>query len=140
MKAAGEYSHGSHTLKVMKGSKARCGGRSVLSVMCMRSEFKKPEVTITKQQLANLTGLERKAVQRALVFLRDEGSIIPIAHFEGGSGHAVTYRLVALGQGAEPEPATDRAGAIRSTRARIMAENPRIQYDEAQRLAVEAVG
>lgn len=130
-----EYSHASHTLKVLKSSKARCGGRAVLSVMCMRSEFKKPEVTITKAQISKLTGLERKAVQRALVFLRDEGTIVPVAHFEGGSGHAVTYRLDVVGQGDAEGPKDDRAGRVRSMRQRLMAEDSRLTFGEAQALA-----
>ncbi len=129
------YSHAAHTLKVLKGSKARCGGRAVLSVMCMRAEFKKPEVTITKAQITSLTGLERKAVQRALAFLRDEGSIVPVAHFEGGSGHAVTYRLEALGQGSDDAPKADRAGRVRSMRQRLMADDSRLTFGEAQALA-----
>lgn len=135
MRAAGTYSHSSHTLKVMKGSKARCGGRSVLSVMCMRSEFNRPEVTISKSELIKLTGLERKAVQKALVFLRAEKSIVPIAHFEGGSGKAVTYRLDVIGQGAEQtkEPQRGRRERI----AEIMASDPRLTYGEAVLMAAE---
>ena len=133
MRAAGTYSYTSHTLRVMKGSKARCGARSVLSVMCMRSEFSKPEVTIAKSELIKLTGLERKAVQKALVFLRSEKSIVPIAHFEGGSGKAVTYRLDAIGQGAEQleKPPQGRRDRI----AEIMASDPKLTYGEAVFLA-----
>lgn len=111
--ARSDYSHGSHTTKVIRASRARCGARSVLLALIARAEYQKPEVTITKAQIARLTGLERKAVQKALVFLRSEKTIVPIAHFEGGRGNAVTYRLEIVGQGAETPDSNAGAGPKR---------------------------
>jgi len=76
--AKGDYSHAKHTAAVVRGSKARCGKRAVLFALIHRAEFKRPEVTITKPQIEKLTGLERKAVQRALEWLRGEGVIVPV--------------------------------------------------------------
>lgn len=131
----GSYSHGSHVHFVMKSSKARCGARSVLGVLCLRSEFDRPEVKITKDQLAEFTGLERKAVQKALRDLREEGVIVPIRNFEGGRGNAVTYRLEVVGQGDAETPKDDRAVRVRSMRQRLMAEDSRLTFGEAQALA-----
>jgi DNA-binding PadR family transcriptional regulator len=86
-----------------------------------------------------MTGLERKAVQEALRRLREEGVIVPIEHFEGGRGNAVTYKLVALGQEqAATAPQEAKVGQIRTALARIMAENPKLTYGEARTLAEKA--
>ncbi len=139
-RSSGDYSHASHIAKVISGSKARCGGRSVLFAMCQRAEFSRPEVTITKAQLQKMTGLARKAVQYGLAKLRDEGSIVPIAHFEGGSGHAVTYRLVALGQAQEAQIKPNaRAEAVLSATSQFLSENPRLSYGEARAMAERSI-
>ena len=101
MKKGDGYSHAAHTTAVLKSSKLRLAARIVLQHLCARADFKKPEVKITKPQIIRDTGLERKAVQKALAALRLEGTIQPIAHFEGGAGHAVTYRLCVVGEGAK---------------------------------------
>lgn len=108
-----DYSHASHTLKVLKASGAKYCANRVLLVMCMRSEFDKPEVTITKREIAALTKLERKAVQKGLRMLKEEGSIVPIANLEGGSGNAVTYRLDVVGQGGHGAPVEEGQGPKR---------------------------
>ena len=124
------YSHGSHTAKVLRSSKAKYGAFSVLSLLCHRAEYDKPEVTITKAQLSAVTGLERKAVQRALRDLRDAGSIVPIKHFEGGKGNAVTYQLVIVGQGGSEAEIDPQKAELKGV-AEILKQNPGMQYSNA---------
>ena len=51
------------------------------------------KTTVTKNQLEEMLGYDRKTIQRALKFLKDEGSLLPVRNVEGGRGKAVTYRL-----------------------------------------------
>lgn len=135
------YSHGSHVDRVIKQSQARHAARMVLLEVCRRADFKKPETTFTKQQLQDTTGLTDKTIREALRFLRAEGTLVPVQGFAGGRGVAVTYSLVAVGQGAqEAAPRADRAGAVRAMRTRIMAENPRLSFGEAQAMAEKEAG
>lgn len=89
----GKYSHARHVDRVVKASKSRCAARTVLLEACRRADFKKPETTVTKNQLEEMLGYDRKTIQRALKFLKDEGSLLPVRNVEGGRGKAVTYRL-----------------------------------------------
>jgi hypothetical protein len=65
----------------------------VLLEACRRADFKKPETTVTKNQLGEVLGYDRKTIQHALKVLKDEGSLLPVRNVEGGRGKAVTYRL-----------------------------------------------
>ena len=89
----GKYSHARHVDRVVKASKSRCAARTVLLEACRRADFKKPETTVTKNQLEEMLGYSRKTIQRALQFLKDEGSLWPVRNVQGGRGNAVTYRL-----------------------------------------------
>ncbi len=141
------YSHASHTTKVLKSSKARCGQRMVLQCMCARADFKKPEVVITKNQISDYTGLERKAVQRAIKFLREEGTIRPIAGERGGKGVAVRYQLVNIRpdanegdeRGQKSADIDRRSKQYRDTLARIMSERG-VDYGTARNMADEEMG
>jgi DNA-binding transcriptional ArsR family regulator len=100
------YKSGRHLPRVKRAAKVRLGAYLVLSALCDRSSYKRPEVTITKRQIANITGLERKAIQRGLSLLRERGVITAIEGLDGGRGMAVTYRLNIVGedQGAGQTP------------------------------------
>jgi hypothetical protein len=87
------YKSGHHLPRVKRAAKVRMGAWQVLSALGDRSEFDRPEVTITKMQIHKATGLERKAIQRGLAELRAKGVITAIDGAEGGRGVAVTYRL-----------------------------------------------
>ena len=101
----GKYSHARHVDRVVKASKSRCAARTVLLEACRRADFKKPETTVTKNQLEEMLGYSRKTIQRALQFLKDEGSLWPVRNVEGGRGKAVTYRLqVIQDEAAEAAP------------------------------------
>ena len=89
----GKYSHARHVDRVLKASKSRCAARAVLLEACRRAEFGKPETTVTKNQLQEVLGYNRKTIQHALKVLKDEGSLLPVRNVEGGRGKAVTYRL-----------------------------------------------
>ena len=100
----GKYSHARHVHRVLKASKSRCAARTVLLEACRRADFGKPETTVTKSQIEEALGYDRKTIQRALKFLKDEGSLFPARNVEGGRGKAVTYRLQVI-QDESPEAA-----------------------------------
>lgn len=144
MRTGEKYNHARHTGQVVKASKARNGGKTVLFYMCSRAEFDRPEVTITKEQIQNVTGQDRKTVQRALAFLRDEGSIVPIDGFAGGKGRAVTYKLVVIGTTADTVPQADpntmrQSKAYLNALSRIMRDLG-VGYGEAAKLADQEIG
>lgn len=95
------YKSGHFLPKVKAAAKVRIGAWQVLTALCDRSEYDRPEVTITKKQIARITGLERKAIQRGLSALRERGVIAAIEGAEGGRGVAVTYRLNIVGEATE---------------------------------------
>lgn len=128
------YSHASHTNRVLRSSVVRLGGRLVLQCLCRRAEFDRPDVTITKGQIGKDTGLERKAIQRALSNLRDEGSIVPVKDFVGGRGNAVTYKLVDVGP-KEETGADDGYLDMKKRRNKLMAENKGMTFAEATTIA-----
>lgn len=95
------YKSGRHLPAVKRAAGVRLGTWLVLAALCDRAEYDSPTVTITKDQISEITGLERKAVQRGLSKLRAKGVIVPTQGFAGGKGVAVTYTLEIIGQGAE---------------------------------------
>lgn len=122
MKAKGDYRPRQHINRVLAGSAARLSARTALEALCRLAEFDRPEVTFSKPQLQRETRLSESSVDRAIRELRAEGSIEPIQGLAGGRSRAVTYRLVALGQGAAVEgsaagqgdSAEDRKAALRA--------------------------
>ncbi len=106
-----EYRHRTHINAVLGGSQARHAARSILQAFCHFAEFDRPECTVTKPQLEKHCRLCAKTVKIGLRFLKDEGSIQPIRHVVGGRGHAVTYRLCAVGQGAQVAPGAAKSSA-----------------------------
>lgn len=99
-----------HVNRVLKDSGSRLSQRLVLHVLCHAAEFDRPEVTITKPQIEDITGLAPNTVRAALRYLRAEGSIAPIRNVGGGRGNAVTYALQVPGQGAKSADATAGQG------------------------------
>tara|TARA_R110002073_G_scaffold46499_2_gene126860 strand:+ start:6557 stop:6997 length:441 start_codon:yes stop_codon:yes gene_type:complete len=145
VRAIGTYSHASHTMKLKKSAKAsgvRMGAMIVLQHLCSRAEFDRPEVTITKPQIVRDLGIDQNTAQRGLSKLRALGVIVPIKGFEGGRGVPVTYRLVDIGDD-KPEidaPAKGLSGKISQARIRIMQEQPKLTWGEAQLLAKREIG
>jgi len=78
---------------VLKASRSTHSARAVLLVMCWRADFNRPEVTITKPQIAEETGLDRRTVLRALRVLESEGTVEIVHNKLGGRGNAPRYRL-----------------------------------------------
>ncbi len=109
-KLADKYSPQNHTTAALWHSKARGSARMVFMEICRRASFDRPESTFTKPQICEVTRLSRPTVQRALDFLRSEGSIVPIRHFDGGRGRAPTYRIEVIGQADSPQDATAGQG------------------------------
>jgi hypothetical protein len=102
-----------HLNRALKASKASNSKFSVLQALCRLAEFQRPEVTFTHNQLMEDLRYCDKTIRAAVAFLRAEGSIVPIRHFDGGRGRAPTYRICIVGQGADqsaPEPEAE-AGA-----------------------------
>ena len=95
------YVHASHVKQVVSASSKSGTAIAVLlaAVSPFYVDFKKPETTFTKDDMCELLNAGRRAIAIALKELRDEGSLVPIKHFGGGKGHAVTYRLCIAGQG-----------------------------------------
>jgi len=133
------YSHASHTYAVKRGASelgVRLGSRIVLDCLCDRAEFDRPQVTITKPQIVKHTGLERKAVQRGLQYLRELGVIDVLRGIEGGRGKAVTYALVVKGNKAKDPLKQKSAGLTASQWARhaqIM-KDERCDYGSAMKI------
>lgn len=93
------YKNGQYLPKVKQAAGVRLGTYIVLSIMCDRSEYDRPEVTISKREISEKTTLCPKTVKSALQYLRKIGAIVPIKGFAGGSGVATTYRLCIVGEG-----------------------------------------
>lgn len=98
-----DYSHARHTRMVLEASNASGTAIAVLLAACsvMFADFYKPETTFTKDDLCELLNSGRRAVAVALKELREEGTLVPVRHFAGGKGNAVTYRLCVPGQGSK---------------------------------------
>ncbi len=94
-----EYRPRAYMNAVLKASSATHSARHVLHVMCWRAEFDRPEVTITKPQIAEETGLHVKTIREGIRALRTEGSIEVIHNRRGGRGNAPTYRLLVATKG-----------------------------------------
>lgn len=135
MPKSSNYSHQRHTNRVIKSSKGRIAARMVLQCMCRRSEFDRPEVTITKNQISADTGLERKAIQRALRTLKAEGTIDAIANAEGGRGNATTYELIDIAPKETASTGPDPKAAIAKRRNELMAENKGMTFGTATDIA-----
>ena len=78
---------------VLKASRSTHSARAVLLFMCWQADFNRPEVTITKAQIAEGTGLNRRTVLRALRVLESEGTVQIVHNKLGGRGNAPRYRL-----------------------------------------------
>lgn len=94
-----------HINRVLGGSKSRHSTRLVLEILCRLAEFDRPEVTVTKPQLRDESGLCANTVRAAMRELREAGTIVPIKNKLGGRGNAVTYRLIAMAEDREPAAA-----------------------------------
>ncbi|MBI1220131.1 MAG: hypothetical protein GC186_16460 [Rhodobacteraceae bacterium] len=105
--ASETYRRQRHVGAVVAGSGTRHSTRLVLEILCRLSEFDRPEVTTTKPQLVEESGLYRDTVYAAIRELREAGIILPVRNAKGGRGNAVTYRLLA--RGAELTPSTTTA-------------------------------
>lgn len=77
----------------MLATECRHGPRAVLEAMWRRADFHRPFVTITKQQIMSETLLTLWSVKRALLELREEGSIKAARGWEGGRGIPTTWHL-----------------------------------------------
>ena len=125
------YRRQTHLNSVLRASAARYTGWAILEALCRLSEFERPEVTITKDQLEREARRTLKCIKRGLQELRDEGTIVPVKNFAGGRGNAVTYRLcIAKGaraaedaRAAAPAPAEGPWGAILEAVAREIGDN-----------------
>ncbi|PIE10518.1 MAG: hypothetical protein CSA72_08405 [Rhodobacterales bacterium] len=100
MSGQGQYRPRMHINRVLSASGSRLSARIVLQCLCHNAEFDRPEVTISRPQIAEQTLLCRNSILDALKILKEEGSITPIRNLAGGRGKAVTYRLQPAGQGA----------------------------------------
>ena len=85
---SGDYKPRSHMNAVLSDSRSTHSARLVLLVMCWRAEFNRPEVTITRPQIEEETGLSRWTVFEALRFLKHEGTITVLRNQRGGRGNA----------------------------------------------------
>ncbi len=90
-----EYRPRQYLNRVLAASSSTHSARSVLIVMCWQAEFDRPEVTITKPQIAEMTGLTTQTVRVSLRLLCNTGSIEVLTNHLGGRGKAPTYRLIA---------------------------------------------
>ena len=90
---SGEYKPRTYMNAVLRASRSTHSARAVLLVMCWQSEFNRPEVTITKPQIAQETGLSDWSIRMAIRRLKSEGSIEVVRNRLGGRGNAPTYRL-----------------------------------------------
>ncbi len=90
---SGEYRPRTHLNKVLAASFSTHSERHILLCLCWRAEFDRPEVTITKRQIAAMTGLSVGHIAASLRSLESEGSITVIRNRFGGRSRAPTYRL-----------------------------------------------
>ncbi len=96
-KSEPKYKRQSHLTAVAKSSGAKGVGVNVLLYCCMMSEFDRPEVTVTKDQICDVVNAGRRAVAEGLKFLREEGTIKPKRGLLGGKHVPVTYELCVKG-------------------------------------------
>lgn len=112
MKPSSSYKRQKHLNAVIACSGVHHAARHVLEVLCRISEFDRPEVTITKPQIQDETGLCPNTVRAALRALKARGLAQPIRNRKGGRGIAVTYRLTAMQDDASPAPRPAAARTI----------------------------
>ncbi len=89
-----EYRRESFTNAVLKAAPGNQVVVAVLMYMCKLSDFDRPEVTLTKSQIAQVTKLSHKSVQRAIKTLVSGGTLEIIDNARGGRGNAPRYRLL----------------------------------------------
>ncbi|QIE44467.1 hypothetical protein G5B38_02390 [Pseudohalocynthiibacter aestuariivivens] len=99
MKPASTFRRQSFINAVQAASAAKDGARNLLLLACIKCEFDRPEVTVTKDQACDFLNTSRSTVQRALRELKAEGSLVPIRNAVGGHGLATTYSIRIVGQG-----------------------------------------
>jgi DNA-binding transcriptional MocR family regulator len=131
----------------LRASNARCGAARVLEYLVRRSDFHNMAVTTTKPQIMEDLRLDRKTVQRALKFLREEGTICAITNAKGGkapggAGLPVTYVIATLTplEDMAPEP---KLNAHQMTREELreLSELQRLHgYGEASRIMQQRRG
>ena len=100
----------------MAATKAGYTTARILEKMWDEADFDKPVVTITKEQLMAKCGCCLRSVKRALIELRDEGSIKPIKGWEGGRAKPTTWRLCV--PGSNTTPADEQIHALEEARSR----------------------
>ncbi|KXF89960.1 hypothetical protein [Phaeobacter inhibens] len=86
----------------MAATKAEYTTARVLEKMWDEADFDKPRVTITKEQLMGLCRCSLWSVKRALIELREEGSVKPYKGWEGGRGKPTTWWLSVPGGASTP--------------------------------------
>jgi diadenosine tetraphosphate (Ap4A) HIT family hydrolase len=142
------YSHASHIKAVIAASRARCGARLVLYEICHKADFYSPNCAFTKQNIEDMTGLERKSIMRALKFLRIEGSIIAISGQKGGRGIVTHYQIHEIPRDdlseqreAKADTPAQQAQELVEAVAQVMADDRGIDYttarDRAKKLIAE---
>ena len=94
-----EYRPRAYMNRVLDASTATHSAAHVLRVMCWQAEFDRPEVSITKPQIVEMTGLHRVTVGKAIRSLKLEGSIEVIHNGLGGRSRCPTYRLLITHKG-----------------------------------------
>lgn len=77
----------------------------ILENMWAAADYHAPRVTITKEQLMARCRVSVKTVKRAWKTLREEGSILPVANWQGGKGVPTTFRLRVAGFDQTPSDA-----------------------------------
>lgn len=90
----------------MAASSADNGASRVLAVMWREADYHQPFVTITKSQIMEKAPCSLSTVKRAWKFLRAEGSIKPVANWEGGAKVATRFKLCVVGL--EQTPSDDQ--------------------------------
>ena len=131
----GEYQRQRFLNRVLASSDSRYSTRLVLSALCWSSDFKRPVVTITKNQMVASEGISRRTAQRALKALKAEGTIKTIWNEKGGRGRATSYELmIKSGFVADPEGIGERPSPdLTDAEARGMVAIPSVPTKESKR-------
>ena len=99
-----EYRSRTHMNRVLAAAQVSLSEQQVLMVMCWQAEFDRPEVTISKPQIAAMTGRHVKTVQICLRRLINRGIIKVIYNGLGGRSRCPTYRLIVIHKGESELP------------------------------------
>ena len=97
-------------------SRAERTTHTILRILWQNADFHAPKVTTTKEQIMAEARCSLDSVKRAVLFLRNEGSIKPIKGFKGGRGVPTTYLLKVAGH--EKTPLDERIAAMEAKRDR----------------------